>query len=207
MSNEDVYAGGLLTRALDPATQPDEIRAFFQTEIEHLRGFIDNRMSVLDVGCGTGRHLALLRDRVRIGVGVDYERAYLIDAAHRTGTGTIHFVAADAARLPLRMPFDAGICMTNTWGTMSDKVAVVQEMRRCVPDPGRRLVSVFSERSVRARREWYRRFGHAVVEETSEWLMTDGGLRSEHFTQDRLRSLIGDCSIQPCADVGYLVTF
>jgi hypothetical protein len=34
MSNDEVYAAGLLNRALDPATQSPEIRAFLQAEIE-----------------------------------------------------------------------------------------------------------------------------------------------------------------------------
>lgn len=64
----------------------------------------------------------------------------------------------------------------------------------------RRLLSVFSERSIPARREWYSRFVHAVIEESPEWLLTYGGLRSEHFTEARLRALIGDCTIRPCTD-------
>jgi SAM-dependent methyltransferase len=119
----------------------------------------------------------------------------------------MHFVTGDATRLPLRVPFDVGICMTNTWGTMEDKAAVLREMRRCVPHEGRRLLSVFAETSIVARRQWYRGFGHDVVEETAEWLLTDGGLKSEHFTQARLRSLVGDCKIHASGKVGYLVTF
>src|SRR5206468_10770405 len=61
MSNEQVYADGLLNRALDPATQPPEIRAFLQAEIELLDDVIADGMAVIDVGCGTGRHLAMLR--------------------------------------------------------------------------------------------------------------------------------------------------
>jgi len=76
MSNEQVYADGLLNRALDPATQPPEIRAFLQAEIELLDDIVSEGMSVIDVGCGTGRHLAMLRDRLRIGVGLDYENSY-----------------------------------------------------------------------------------------------------------------------------------
>jgi hypothetical protein len=36
MSNEQVYAAGLLNRALEPATQTPEIRAFLQAEIDLL---------------------------------------------------------------------------------------------------------------------------------------------------------------------------
>ena len=206
MSNEQVYAAGLLNRALDPATQPPEIRAFLQAEIELLNDIVVEGMSVIDVGCGTGRHLAMLRDRLHSGVGVDYEHVYIVEA-HRAESGRLHFVTGDATCLPIRAQFDFAICMTNTWGTMNDKRGVLKEMRRCVPQPGMRLLSVFAEASVAARREWYRRLGHAVVEESAEYLMTEGGFRSEHFTEARLRSLIGDCTIRPCTDIAYTVTF
>ena len=208
MSNDEVYASGLLIRALDPATQPPEIRAFMQAEIDLLREIVAEGSSWLDVGCGTGRHLALLPDRVRLGVGVDYEAAYVAAARQRSGPGRrLHFIVGDAGRLPLQAGFDLATCLTNTWGTMSDKRAVLDEMRRCAPRPATRLLSVFSESSVPARHEWYRCFGHRVVEESEEALITVGGLRSEHFSQARLRTLIGSCTITPCAEVGYVVRF
>ncbi|MEA2713280.1 MAG: hypothetical protein QOK27_1241, partial [Gemmatimonadales bacterium] len=74
MSNDDVYASGLLNRALDPTTQPPKIQAFLRAELDLLDDLLKEGMRVLDVGCGTGRHLVLLRDRLRLGVGVDYER-------------------------------------------------------------------------------------------------------------------------------------
>lgn len=207
MSNDEVYASGLLNRALDPATQPAEIRAFMQAEIDLLDSLVAGGMSMIDIGCGTGRHLIMLRDRVGIGLGVDYEHAYIADAHRRAGRGRLHFVTADATKLPTRSRFDMATCMTNTWGTMSDKKAVLDEMRRCAPAAGTRLVSVFADSSVAVRREWYRRFEHLVVEETPEWLMTEGGLRSEHFTEARLRSLVGECTIRSIAGIGYAALF
>jgi ubiquinone/menaquinone biosynthesis C-methylase UbiE len=207
MSNEQVYAGGLLNRALDPATQPAEIRAFLQAEIELLDDIVAEGMSVIDVGCGTGRHLAMLRDRLRIGVGIDYEHSYLVQARHRAGAGRLHFVTADATSLPIGSQFDLAICMTNSWGTMNDKTGVLHEMRRCVSRSRMRLLSVFAEASIGPRRQWYRRLGHTVVEESAESLMTDGGLKSEHFTETRLRSLVGDCTIRPCTDIAFVVRF
>jgi len=140
-------------------------------------------------------------------VGVDYEHTYIVDARRRAGSSRVHFVTANALELPVRPCFDFAMCMTNTWGTMSDKQGVLDEMRRCAPERGTRLVSVFADTSVPARREWYRRFGHTVVEESSDHLTTDGGLRSEHFTEARLRALVGECSIQSCAGIGYTVMF
>ena len=86
----------------------------------------------------------MLRDRLRTGVGVDYEHAYVVDA------------------------------------------------RRRGSEP--------------ARRE-YRRLGHTVVQDSAEYLMTEGGFRSEHFTKTRLQSLVGDRTIRPGADIAYIVTF
>jgi SAM-dependent methyltransferase len=207
MSNDEVYAAGLLNRALDPATQPPEIQAFLGAELDLLRDVIKEGMRVLDVGCGTGRHLALLGDRLRLGVGVDYERSYIAEAAHGGGARHLHFIIGDATAIPIVARFDFAICLTNTWGTMTDKASVLREMRRLAPRPHTRLLSVFSEASVAARREWYRRFGHAVVEGTDEYLVTDGGLRSEHFSDARLRRLIGDCTIRPIGDIARAVTF
>jgi len=207
MPNDEVYAAGLLNRALDPATQPAEIRAYLQAEMELLDDVIADGMAVVDVGCGTGRHLVMLRDRLRVGVGVDYEHSYIVDAHRQAGAGRLRFVTGDATRLPFRADFDFAMCLTNTWGTMTDKPAVLNEMRRCAPRPGMRLLSVYAEASIPARRNWYRRLGHAVIEESAEHLMTEGGFRSEHFTETRLRALVGDCTIRPLARIAYLVTF
>ena len=114
MSNDDVYAGGLLNRALDPATQPPEIQAFMRAEVDLLREVVTEGVRVLDVGCGTGRHLVLLGDRIRFGVGVDYERSYITEATHRAGPGHLHFITGDATAIPIAAVFDFAVCLTNT---------------------------------------------------------------------------------------------
>jgi SAM-dependent methyltransferase len=207
MDNDDVYAAGLLNRALDPATQPSEIQEFLRAELDLLHDLFKGRMRVLDVGCGSGRHLLLYRDQLELGVGVDYERSYIAEATRRSHGGHLHFITANATAIPLVAEFDVAICLTNTWGTMSDKAGVLREMRRLAPRPQSRLISVYSENSVAARREWYRRLGHAVRDETDEYLVTDGGFRSEHFSEARLRALIGECNIQVIGDFGRVVRF
>jgi SAM-dependent methyltransferase len=206
-SNDEVYAAGLLNRALDPATQPPEVQAFLRAELDLLQHVVTEGMRVIDIGCGTGRHLLMLSDRLRLGLGVDYEHSYIAEAGRRRRGRHLHFITADATAIPVRATFDFAMCLTNTWGTMSDKAGVLREMRRLAPTPHTRLLSVYSKASVAARREWYRRLGHTVLEETREHLLTEGGFRSEHFSEARLRSLVGECSIRPLVDIAYVVTF
>ena len=206
MDNDEVYAGGLLKRALNPATQPSEIQAYLGAELGLLNDLVKEGMRVLDLGCGTGRHLIQLRDRLRLGLGVDYERGYIAEAA-RAGTRQLHFVVGDATAVPARSEFDFAMCLTNTWGTMSDKAGVLSEMRRLTPNARMRLLSVYAEASVPARREWYRRLGHVVVDQSEEYLVTEGGFRSEHFSEARLRNLVGECAIRPLTGIAYVVTF
>jgi hypothetical protein len=78
----------------------------------------------------------------------------------------------------------------------ADKIGVLREIRRLAPKSQTRLTSVYSEHSIGARREWYRRLRHAVVEETDEYLATGG-----------FEASIGDCVIRPLTGTGRAVTF
>src|SRR5262249_54982728 len=67
-------------------------------------------------------------------------------------------------------------------------------MRRLAPQPRTRLLSVYATASVSARRESYRRLEHAVLEETGDCLVTEGGFRSEHFSPSEPSGRVCDSS-------------
>ena len=135
---------------------------------------------------------------------MDYEYSYIAEAHQFTMASPLLFVTGDAAAVPSDYKFDYAICLTNTWGTMSDKLGVLREMRRLSTVPETRLLSVYSEASINSRREWYSRLGHVVLEESDEYLMAESGFVSEHFSEARLRRLVGDCIIQPLTDIATL---
>ena len=97
-------------------------------------------------------------------------------------------------------------------------------MRRLAPGTGSRFITVYASSSIEPRKEWYANLGHQVVDAllyplwdmgvslghqvvdvTGEHIRTGGGFVSEHFTQDRLRSLVGECDITSIGDIAYLV--
>ena len=87
---------------------------------------------------------------------------------------------------------------------MSDKTAVLNEMRRLSPAAGSRLLTVYAATSVPARREWYANMGHQVLDVTDREIVADGGFTSEHFTEHRLRELLGPCELYPIGDIAYI---
>lgn len=203
MTNREAYAHGLLNRALDSGTQPDAIRAFLREQEELLPRLVPPGSRVVDFGCGDGRHLVGLADRISLGVGLDYEPAYVAEATRANPHERIHFLVADGAATPLTAGFDVALCLTSTWGTMADKLAVFEEMKRLAPEPGTRLITAYGPASVEPRTEWYARLGNEVTEVAEDHIMA-GGFRSEHFSEDRLRDLLGPCTLHPLGDIGYL---
>ena len=204
MNNDEVYAQGLLNKALDPSTQPPAIRSFLQQEFTLMRRLIPQGSRVVDFGCGMGRHLIDLQNHIACGIGFDYERAYIADAARLGAATNCHFFVADATTVPLATSFDAAVCLTNTWGTMSDKTAVLNEMRRLSPVAGSRLLTVYAATSVPARRAWYANMGHQVLDVTDRKIVADGGFTSEHFTEQRLRELLGPCELHAIGDIAFM---
>ena len=100
--------------------------------------------TVLDVGCGTGRHTRGLRDRGIDVVGLDVSAGLLRAAAvHRAGG----WVQADARRMPLRSGcVDAvfSVCQGGFGITPGGDATVLAELVRVLRPGGRLALTAFS---------------------------------------------------------------
>ena len=80
--------------------------------------------SVLDFGCGAGRHaLELARSGVRV-TGVDYVGAFIEKAestARQQRVSGTRFVEADCRKVQLDERFDAALCLYDVVGTYADR--------------------------------------------------------------------------------------
>jgi ubiquinone/menaquinone biosynthesis C-methylase UbiE len=98
---------------------------------------------VVDVGCGTGRHVTALAGRGARCVGVDISAGLLRAAVPQAGG----FVLADARRLPLRPgSVDAAlsVCQGGFGVSRTGDAAVLSELARVTRPGGRVVVTAFS---------------------------------------------------------------
>ncbi|MBF6600143.1 MAG: class I SAM-dependent methyltransferase [Dehalococcoidia bacterium] len=105
--------------------------------------------SVLDVGCGDGRHAAAAARRGCRAIGIDFDAAELLRARRRAGCLAVDFIVADAAHLPIRAGVIGAVICTETLEHLPDDQAAMREIAR-VMLPGALLLgavpSHFTER-------------------------------------------------------------
>lgn len=104
----------------DYAAESAEVAALIRARVPEAR-------TLLDVGCGTGAHLAHLRDTIDV-VGVDLDEGMLAEARRRLGD--VELVAADMRTFDLGRRFDAVVCLFSSIGYLPDRPALDQAVAR-----------------------------------------------------------------------------
>lgn len=112
--------------------------------------------SILDAGCGLGRHAIELAKRGYHVVGVDFVQS-LIEraraAAAEDGVGWTEFIEADCRTLDLGRHFDAALCLFDVVGSFpkdEDNLALLRGVTKHVSPGGRLLISVLNRGLVEA---------------------------------------------------------
>jgi ubiquinone/menaquinone biosynthesis C-methylase UbiE len=148
--NEDPYrrVAGMYDRLFEPMNRGLRLLGF--------RMFIPpSGGSILDVGCGTGTHLAMYQKYGCKLYGIDTSSSMLEIASNRLGEGA-DLRQADASDLPYETDsFDLALCML-ALHEMDDRVRseVLAEMKRVVKRDGRILLIDFHAGSPRPLRGW-----------------------------------------------------
>jgi SAM-dependent methyltransferase len=127
--------------------------------------FSEPGQRVLDVACGTGFGLAMLRQAGAGAIGIDYSAETL---RHQAGV-----VQADAARLPVQSDAFDLVVSFETIEHVPNAAALVQEIRRVLKPGGRLILSTPN-----------RAFGPPE-------LHTGNPFHVQEFTADELRDLLG----------------
>ncbi len=125
----------------------------------------DRNMSVLDVGCGTGVHLALYQRSHSHLFGIDSSPA-MLEVAHQRLGGSVALTLGDGAAMPYADgKFDMVLSMLTLHGMPSEtRAAAVCEMKRVLKDSGRLLLIDFHPGPYRPLQGWLSRVVVVVVE-------------------------------------------
>jgi SAM-dependent methyltransferase/GNAT superfamily N-acetyltransferase len=104
--------------------------------------------SVLDIGCGTGRHIRALAQHGIRGTGVDYLEREIGDQQRESCSDLpVHFVLGDARELYLERTFEAVLCLYDVIGSyaeLDDNVRIIQSIRRHLRAGSKALISVMN---------------------------------------------------------------
>jgi SAM-dependent methyltransferase len=123
----------------------------------------------LDLGCGNGRHIPLLADRVARVVGLDASRTLLATAIDRVDV-PFHPLLGDAGRMPLRTNAVSVAVYIATLHHLPSPAArreSLDELARVLAPDGRALISVWSVT--------HDRFDATeAVDRTVDWTLPDG---------------------------------
>ncbi|MFC6755635.1 MULTISPECIES: class I SAM-dependent methyltransferase [Haloarcula] len=121
-------------------------REYAWPEVE---SFVDDAPAcetALDIGCGNGRHAALLADVADRVVGLDASRS-LLDAAEERVGSRVSLLLGDAARLPIGddcVDLAVYVATLHHLPSAADRRASLDELARVLAPGGRALVSVWS---------------------------------------------------------------
>ncbi|WP_324661950.1 class I SAM-dependent methyltransferase [Haloarcula sediminis] len=127
-------------------THFSKTREYAWPEVESFVADAPEGGTALDIGCGNGRHAALLADAADRVVGLDASRALLSAAAERVGDRAA-LALGDAARLPLaddRIDLAVYVATLHHLPSAADRRASLDELARVLSPDGRALVSVWS---------------------------------------------------------------
>ena len=118
--------------------------------------------SVVDFGCGSGRHCHALAKLGIDVIGVDYVRKFVDQAraeALRLSLTNASFVASDCRKVDLNQRFDAAICLYDVVGSYTNEehnFSLLQNLSRHVKASGYVLLSVMNmELTERRATNWF----------------------------------------------------
>lgn len=167
------------------------LKDWLKKENNYLKKHIKGNSVILDIGCGFGRNIKELIGRNRKLFGIDCDRSvFRVVKKDLASYKNVSLFLERAEKLHFKdNTFDCVICMGNTFGNMSSKTKVLNEVQRVVKKGGKIIISVFSENALQERAENLKRAGFKIVKTKNSKIFTKEGLITEQFTKEKLKNI------------------
>ena len=176
------------------------IKNYLRAEAKKLRKLVRNDSVVLDVGCGSGRCIALLKKTARKIVGVDYSTKMIKKAFKKVGKcSNVELFLENAESMPFAdNSFDYVLCMFNTLGVLDgSKEKALMEIKRVVKPKGKIFASVYSENALDEQvKEYTEYLGLTIKKIDADAVYTKKGFVSERFGRAKIKRLFGSAGLK-----------
>ncbi|MBD3297638.1 MAG: methyltransferase domain-containing protein, partial [candidate division Zixibacteria bacterium] len=166
-------SGKRLQRCYDIA--PPRVRQYLTAEIDYTLGHLASDATVLELGCGYGRVLRPIAERVTRILGIDTSHDSLqLAREYLTGLTNVRLICSNAVRMSLRdESVDVVVGIQNGISAFGvDPIALVCESVRVTRPGGRIIISTYSERFWPHRLEWFKRQANAELIGPIDWEQT-----------------------------------
>lgn len=179
---------------------PWKIRKYLEKETAYLIENTPDDSTILDVGCGFGRHIKILGPKAKRIVGIDYN-ANIIQRVRQElkDLKKVELFVENAKQMPFENNrFDVVICMLNTFGDSAEfKIPILKEMKRVCKPRGKIIITVWSEHSLEERVEAYKRAGWEIEKIEGENITIENSHTSEAFTKEKLLKIFNEAELHP----------
>ena len=136
---------------------PDRIKQYMAAEAEYVKTFVDDKMKVLELGCGYGRFLKEIYSKQAEFYGIDNSEAN-IAAAIDLLESDVHLAVMNAVELGFPDDyFDLVACIQNGISAFHvDIPSLITEAIRVTRPGGMVLFSTYSDKIWEDRLEWFK---------------------------------------------------
>jgi SAM-dependent methyltransferase len=183
------------------ATLPEDWKEQAEADVDFISSVLEleDGATILDVGCGNGRHVFAFADHGYDATGIDNSLAMLLAAGANNEKREVasNFLHADMRELPKDVQYDAVVCLGSTYGYFEDEVnrQVLKDFREILKPGGKLVIQVFNRDYLSARlpcRSWWASKRGMIVDEAEmnyfanrlrvhRTIVIDDGRNFEHY--------------------------
>lgn len=108
---KEFYDEDVLKRMVTEGNSIPKIKSYLDAEVNGLKKYIPSGATVIDFGCGDGRHLRSIEEQINFGLGIDIVKEHIAQANSLNVSKKLKFEVNDATTFYTNDKFSVAISM------------------------------------------------------------------------------------------------